>query len=293
MEIYDNLKKGERGAWISIYAYILLSILKLIIGFWGHSEALRADGLNNTTDVIASIAVLIGLRIARKPPDRDHHYGHFRAETIASLVAAFIMFSVGLEVLFTAGKSLFQPSTDSPDLMTAWVSLVCALVMFIVYRYNNTLAKKVKSQSLKAAALDNRSDAFVSLGVFLGIMGSQFHIAWLDTVTAFIVGIIICKTAWEIFKEATHMLTDGFSEELIKELTREIHVIPRVKGVKNIKGRMHGSYSLVDITIYVDPRLNVVESHNITVDIEKVMKEKFNIFHSQIHIEPCFCLKSH
>jgi len=88
---YENLRKGEKGAWISIIAYIILSFAKLFIGYVGNSAALKADGLNNTTDIIASVAVLIGLRISQKPPDKDHTYGHMRAETVASLIASFIM----------------------------------------------------------------------------------------------------------------------------------------------------------------------------------------------------------
>lgn len=105
MERYDELKKGETGAWVSIIAYLVLSAVKLAVGLAFHSEALRADGLNNTTDIIASLAVLIGLRISQKPPDEDHPYGHFRAETIASMIASFIMMVVGLEVLYRLGRN--------------------------------------------------------------------------------------------------------------------------------------------------------------------------------------------
>ncbi|MCD2506108.1 manganese transporter MneS, partial [Staphylococcus aureus] len=86
------------------------------IGYLFHSEALTADGLNNTTDIIASVAVLVGLRISQKPPDEDHPYGHFRAETIASLIASFIMMVVGLQVLFSAGESIFSAKQETPDM---------------------------------------------------------------------------------------------------------------------------------------------------------------------------------
>lgn len=99
---YNDLKLGERGAIISIIAYICLSIMKLAIGYISDSAALKADGLNNTTDIIASIAVLIGLRLAQRPPDKDHGYGHWKSETIASMVASFIMFAVGVQVLIDA-----------------------------------------------------------------------------------------------------------------------------------------------------------------------------------------------
>jgi len=98
---------AEKGAYISIAAYIFLSALKLSFGYFGDSKGLWADGLNNTTDIIASIAVLIGLKISKRPPDDNHSYGHLRAETVASLVAAFIMITVGLQVVFSAMNPSF------------------------------------------------------------------------------------------------------------------------------------------------------------------------------------------
>lgn len=286
MEAYEDIKKAEKGAWLSIITYICLAIVKITISYMGTSEALRADGLNNATDVIASVSVLIGLKIARKPPDRNHPYGHFRAETVASLIAAFIMFSVGIEVLFSASESLYQANSKTPDMITAWVALFSAVVMYVVYRFNLNLAKKINSQSLNAAAQDNRSDALVSIGAFVGIAGSQFQIYWLDTVTALVVGIIICKTAWDIFRESSLSLTDGFNESMIQKLKETVYTTPGVKGVKDIKGRMHGNQPLVDITICVEPKLNVVESHKITEEIETRMHHKHNIRHVHIHIEP-------
>lgn len=114
-QAYMDLKRGERGAIISIVAYICLSSLKLIIGYIAHSEALKADGLNNTTDIIASIAVLIGLKLSQRPADDDHPYGHWKSETIASMVASFIMFGVGIQVTFEAISSIFNGRSESPD----------------------------------------------------------------------------------------------------------------------------------------------------------------------------------
>src|SRR5690606_40466949 len=91
-------------------AYVFLSALKLSFGYAGSSEALKADGLNNLTDIIASVAVLIGLRISQKPPDENHHYGHLRAETIASLLASFIMAIIGLQVLLGAARIFVIPA---------------------------------------------------------------------------------------------------------------------------------------------------------------------------------------
>lgn len=287
MDTYSNLKQGERGAWVSIFAYIFCSVLKIGIAYITTSEALMADGLNNATDVVASIAVLIGLRIARKPPDKDHPYGHFRAETISALVASFIMLFVGVQVVTQAVPSLFNPSHTAPDLLAGWTALATAVIMLGVYRYNHQLAIKTNSQALLAAAADNRSDAFVSIGTFVGVAGAQFQLLWLDPLAAFIVGLIILKTAWDIFRDATHRLTDGFDERKLEDLRTTISSIAGVRDISDIKARYHGSSVLVDVVIHVDPGLNVVESHTITEKIEEQMRKIHRIYAVHIHIEPC------
>lgn len=110
-----NLKRGEKGAILNIAAYLILAAVKLVIGLIYHSEALRADGLNNATDIVASLAVLIGLRISQRPADSDHAYGHYRAETISSLIASFIMMAVGIEVLI-GGKGDCQRNGGRAEL---------------------------------------------------------------------------------------------------------------------------------------------------------------------------------
>ncbi|WP_010529842.1 cation diffusion facilitator family transporter [Lentibacillus jeotgali] len=286
MDQADNLKRGEKGAWISICAYVVLAAAKLIVGTIGNSEALSADGLNNTTDIVASIAVLIGLKISRKPPDDDHHYGHYRAETVASMFAAFIIVTVGIQVIIDTFDQLFTEETARPDMLTAWTALGGAAVMFIVYVYNAALAQKIGSSSLNAAAQDNRSDALVSIGAFVGITGTQFGLFWLDPLAGLIVGIIICKTAWGIFREATHTLTDGFDEKQIKKIKASIAKVPEVKKVVDVKGRIHGNQTFIEVTILVNPNLNVKESHAITEKIENFLQEKHNITYAHIHIEP-------
>ena len=282
----DNLKKGEKGAWLSIITYIVLAITKIIVAEIGDSSALRADGLNNSTDVVASIAILVGLKISRKPPDEDHHYGHYRAETIASLFAAFIMMFVGVQVIYETLQKMLTGHVSQPNLLTAWTALVSAIVMFIVYRYNIKLSKQIESSSLYAAAQDNRSDGLVSIGAFIGIIGAQFGLFWLDPLAGLIVGIIICKTAWDIFKDSTHTLTDGFDEKQIQKIRTTISKVTEVEKVVSVRGRFHGNQAFIDITILVDPNLNVQQSHDITVRIEKYLAKKHNIHDAHIHIEP-------
>lgn len=283
---YDNIKQGEKGALLSIGVYLFLSALKLIIGYLTHSEALKADGLNNATDIVASLAVLIGLRISRKPPDGDHRYGHYRAETVAALISSFIMFVVGLQVLFQAVSKFREPETTTPGLSAAWIALFCAVVMYSVYMYNSRLARRIKSGALQAASQDNRSDAFVSIGAFVGIIGSQFGLPWLDPLAALAVGFIICKTAYIIFRDSTHALTDGFDAVQLEDIRSTVQTTPGVAKLIDLKARVNGNNTLVDATIGVDETMSVAESHAITEEIERRILDRYEISYVHIHIEP-------
>ncbi|MBD8137628.1 cation diffusion facilitator family transporter [Peribacillus frigoritolerans] len=283
---YNDLKLGERGAIISIIAYICLSIIKLAIGYISDSAALKADGLNNTTDIIASLAVLIGLRLAQRPPDKDHGYGHWKSETIASMVASFIMFAVGVQVLIDAAASMLKGGEESPDIIAGYVGVLSAIAMYFVYRYNKKLAMKINSKAVMAASKDNISDAWVSIGTAIGIFGSQLNMPWLDPLTAIIVGLLICKTAWDIFSQASHELSDGFDENKIHLYKDVITNVDGVKGIKEIKGRNYGNNEVIDVVILVNSTLDIKEAHDIATHVEKVMMKDHGVYDVHVHVEP-------
>ncbi|WP_068674743.1 cation diffusion facilitator family transporter [Oceanobacillus sp. Castelsardo] len=283
---YRKLKMGERGAIVSIISYIGLSVLKLYIGNVSNSEALKADGLNNITDILASIAVLIGLKLSQKPADEDHPYGHWKAEMVASMIASFIMMVVGIQVMIGAITLIYQGGHEPPDILSAWVGVFSAVVMFFVYRYNKNLAKKIKSHSVMAAAKDNLSDSWVSVGTAIGILGSQFNIPWLDPLTAIVVAILICKTAWDIFKGASHQLTDGFDQNLLNSYKKTILQVQGVKGVKDLKARNYGNNVVVDAVILVNSTLDIKDAHDISSKVERKLKEVNDIYNVHVHVEP-------
>lgn len=286
MERSLEIKKAETGAWLSISVYLLLSFLKLLVGYAGDSEALRADGLNNTTDIIVSVAVLIGLKIARRPADENHLYGHSRAESISSLIAAMIMTVVGIQIIMNAGFNFLRKQYSHPDMLASWTALFGAIILFIVYFYNRNLAKRLNSSSLMAAAQDSKSDALVSIGAFIGILGAKVGLVWLDSITAVIVGLIIIKTAISIFRESSILLTDGFDKDRLRLIRKTVEDTNGVLDVKDIKAREHGNKVYVDTTILVNPHLNVVESHKITEEIEKKMLLEHKNTFVLVHIEP-------
>lgn len=283
---YEQLKKAELGAVISIAAYILVSAMKLVVGNLANSEALRADGLNNFTDILASIAVLIGLRISQKPADAEHRYGHWKAENVASLVTSFIMLLVGMQVLYSSILSVVNKKTEAPDMIAAIVGIVSAVIMYGVYFFNKRLSEEVKSPGLLAAAKDNRSDAWTSIGTAIAVFAASFNLGWLDSTAAIVVALLILKTAVDIFKDSVFSLSDGFDQKQLDQYNEAINHIQQVQSVKSIKGRSYGANIYLDVTVTMNPDLTVKESHDIADQIEQLLQEEFQVFETDVHIEP-------
>lgn len=282
----NNLKLAERGAIISILAYLLLSTAKLATGHILNSSSLVADGFNNLSDIISNVALLIGIRLARQPADRDHKFGHWKIEDLASLVTSIIMFYVGFDVLRDTVQKILSNEEVQIDPLGAGVGLLSALVMFGVYLYNLNLSKRANSKALKAAAKDNISDAVTSLGTSIAIIASALNYPIIDKLVAIVITFFILKTAYDIFTESSFSLSDGFDDSLLADYEKAILEIPKVARVKSQRGRTYGSNIYLDVVLEMNPDLSVYESHAITEEVEQLLKDKFDVFDTDVHVEP-------
>ena len=281
-----NLKLAEKGAILSIAAYIVLAFVKLIGGYFAHSSALVADGFNNFTDVISSVAVWIGLRLSQKPVDEDHPYGHWKFEMVASFMTSFIMFFVGIEVFKSSVQALFNGEVSQPSAVSSLIAFGSGCVMIFVYWYNKKLAKQLHSLGLEAAAKDNFSDAMVSFTTAVAVLSATLGLRWLDTVMAITVGVLIIKTAVDIFRESTFALTDGFDQSEIESYKPYILSQPHVRAIREIKARRYGANIYLDLTVLMDATMTVLESHEITEKIEEALYQECSISFIDIHVEP-------
>ncbi|MGQ7366637.1 cation diffusion facilitator family transporter [Streptococcus suis] len=282
----QNLKLAERGAIVSITAYIALSGIKLAAGSMFHSDALTADAFNNISDIIGNIAVLVGLRMAQKPADTDHKFGHWKMEDLASLITSFIMFVVGFQVLYSTLIKIMSNQTVEIDMTGAIVGIFSAFVMIGVYLYNKSLAKKVHSKALEATAKDNLSDAVTSIGTSVAIIAAAFNFPIVDKIAAVIITFFILKTAYDIFMESFFTLSDGFDEELLHKYEEDILKLPKIVAVKSQRGRTYGANIYLDIVLEMNPDLSVYESHEITEQVEQLLTLKHGVFDVDIHVEP-------
>ena len=281
----NNLKLAQRGAYLSIFTYIILAVLKYYFGVEYDSAAVRADALNNMTDIFASLAVLIGLKISIRPPDDNHPYGHLKSENIASLVVSFIIIFVGLQVLMENVPAVFSPAEQAPNPVVIYVSIFSGLVMLAVFFINRKFAEKTKSTSLKSASMDNFSDSMISLGTAAGLILTQLGLPIADVIIASILGLLIMYTGFKILKDAVFALSDGYNDADLIEHKEDVLEVNGVLDVKSIKGRYHGSSIFLDVTIIVDPDISITDAHMICDRVEEHMHDK-GIMSLYVHPEP-------
>lgn len=281
----ENLKLAQRGAYLSLVVYIILSVSKYITGFVFDSAAVRADALNNMTDIIVSIAVIVGLKISIKPADKNHPYGHLKSENISTLLVSFIIMFVGIQVVIENAPRIFTNEHNTPNVVTIFVSLISGLIMIGVFAINQRLAQKTMSSSLKSAAKDNLSDGLVSMGTAIGLVFTQFGLPIVDVILATILGFLIVYTGFGIFRESIFALSDGFNEQDLEEYRNVVLEVDDVKDVNNLKGRYHGSSIFLDVTIVVDAHLSLQQAHDICDRVENHLHSK-GISSVYVHPEP-------
>lgn len=292
----DRFKKGEFAAWVGIVANIVLAILKGVIGFVGNSRALIADAAHSASDVVGSVAVLVGLKAAKLPPDEDHPYGHGKAESIAAIIVTVILFFVGLQIGYGSFQALFEPAI-TPSIIAAYAAIFSIVVKEIMFQYKYRLGKRLKSDALLTNAWEHRSDVFTSFAALLGIggavLGGYLQINWmiyLDPVAGIIVSLFVMKIAWNLGRESIHNTMDHvLHEEDAQELFETAQGVEGVIEVNQLLAREHGYYVIVDIKIAVDPKMTVEEAHAIGKDVKKKLMEEYEHVHNVlIHINPYY-----
>lgn len=281
-----NPQIARRGIYLSIVTYVIISIAKLLVGYRFDSDAVFADGLNNFTDSFASIALLVGMILSQRPADQNHRYGHYKIETITTLIMSFVIFYIGITVTIDSTTALINQEYAAPTPINAVVGLSSGVIMSGVYWYNNRLGNKLNSPSLKASAKDNLSDALTSFATALSVVLSRTGILWLDGAMAIVVGLIIIKSGYDIFKESAFSLSDGFPQEDLDNYRKIVLMVPGVRAVSDIRGRNYGANVYIDITILVDPKISVQAGHAITEKVESALQKTEDVTAIDVHVEP-------
>jgi len=282
-------KRGEKGTKIGIFVILFLALIKGTVGILGHSRALLADGLHSFSDVLTSIVVLIGLRIAKRPPDNTHPYGHGKAESIAAKTVAIILILIGAHFGIDNFKTIFAKTLVVPKMITLWIAFLSSITQESLFQYKFRLGKRIGSSAVIADAWHHRSDAFTSLVVIIGIGGVRFlGWRWLDASAGVIVCIVIIAIGIKTFLATTGELMDAAVDRRIrKKIEKETSRIEGVERISSLKARHSGLDILVDLEIEVDSKLTVEEGHAIATRVEKrILKKVGKVAEVLVHVNP-------
>lgn len=290
-----DYKRGEKITLLCLMGNIFLSIFKFITGILGNSKAMVADALHSISDVVATIAVYIGIKIAKKPIDQDHPYGHGKVEPLASFFVGIVLFFAAITVIERIIQSIITHTFTTPSFIALVAAIISIIIKEIMFRITYTEGKKINSESIMANAWDHRSDAYSSIATTVGIgfsmIGDHFNILWLeymDPLAGAVVAFMIFKVAYCILKQAVKGLMDSSPEpHVLDEIEYIILECEEVYGIPWIKARYIGQHLFIDLALEVDAQMTVKEGHAISTEIEKKIKNEIkDAYEVIVHIEP-------
>ncbi|MCQ2420057.1 MAG: cation diffusion facilitator family transporter [Clostridia bacterium] len=276
---------------ISILANVLLSVFKLAAGFLAHSGAMISDAIHSASDVLSSIIVIIGIRLAARDSDAEHPYGHERFECAAAIVLAVILCITGLFIGHNAIEKLSSGAAAElrqPGVLALIAAIFSIAVKEAMYWYTRSYARRLGSGALMADAWHHRSDALSSIGALVGIAGARLGFPRLDAIASLLICGFIVKAACDIFLDAMEKMVDhACSAEMQKALTDCAVSQPGVLGVSRLQTRQFGSKIYVDLEILADGDLTLRQSSRIADRVHAAVETKFpTVKHITVRVNP-------
>lgn len=270
---------GTKNGIISIAGNVILFCIKLWAGLVSGSVALIADAWHTLSDSFSSFIMLVGFRISEKPPDKDHPFGHGRAEIVASLIIGCLLMLVGINFLYESVTKLIQKETAVFGRIAIIVTIVSILVKEAMAQYAFFIGKKTGFISLKADAWHHRSDAISSVIILAGIFLNPY-LWWIDALLGFFVAIIIGYTGLKISREAFAML---LGETPDRDMKRNIIRITNEFSGRDLQHHhfhthRYGNHTEVTFHIKLEGDMILRESHEMTKNLTRVLEEELNIF---------------
>ncbi len=286
----SSSSKAIKTTYWSIAGNALLAIIKFITGIFGNSYALIADAIESTTDIFASFLVLVGLRYASRPADKNHPYGHGKAEPLITFVVVLFLIISAFVIAHESIQHIITPH-KVPKPYTLIVLGVIIVVKEIFYRFIKRRGTETGSTALVADAWHHRSDAITSFTAFIGIsialiFGEGFESA--DDWAALVASGFIIYNAFLIFRPALGEIMDEHQyEDLVEEIRSEALNVPGILDTEKCYVRKLGMVYHVDLHAIVNADITVRKGHDISHKLKDHLKSKFpEISDVLIHIEP-------
>ncbi|MDT8386987.1 MAG: cation diffusion facilitator family transporter [Thiogranum sp.] len=268
---------------------LLLGVVKILVGWVAHSQALIADGLHSLSDLGTDLVVLYAAKHSHREADEDHPYGHGRIETIATVGLGITLTLVAIGIAYEAMLRLNQPELQArPGIAALIVAIISVISKEAIYHYTMRTAKRLRSNMLIANAWHSRSDAISSIVVVIGVAGTMMGYPYLDAVAAIAVAVMIAKIGFDLVRSSARELIDTALEpEVVESIRSEVFKVDGVRALHMLRSRRSGSAALVDLHLQVDPRVSVSEGHQIGDTVRRRLISRIEeVTDVTVHIDP-------
>ncbi len=268
---------------------LLLGVSKIVVGFISHSTALIADGIHSLSDLVTDVIVIYAAKHSHQEADEEHPYGHGRIETVATVGLGLALIVISIGICYDAIDRLFHPEELwIPGMWALVVASISIVSKEIIYHYSMHIAKKYRSNMLKANAWHSRTDAISSVIVVVGVAGAMAGLDYLDAVAAVGVAFMIAKIGWDFAWHSLRELIDtGLEPERVEEIRNSILNVDGVKTLHILRTRLMGGDALVDVHIQVDPQVSVSEGHQISETVRQLLIKQYDeVSDVMVHIDP-------
>ncbi|MDR1933598.1 MAG: cation diffusion facilitator family transporter [Spirochaetales bacterium] len=286
----ERLQGIRRASLIGLWGNAVLAASKIGVGIFADSLAVVGDGLDSSTDVVISFMTLMVARYMAKPSDKEHPFGHGRAETIATSALAFIVFFAGAQLLVrTVGDLLYAPAREIPHAAALWVTGVSIAGKLLLAWSQRWFGKRYKSDMLLANSRNMQGDVFISAAILIGLFFSvALDLPVLDPVTALLVSLWILHAGLDIFRKVNMELMDGNTDrDLYRAIFEAVRTVEGAGNPHRARIRKIASYYDIDLDIEVKPYMRVDEAHGIAVRVERAIRGRIeNVFDVMVHVEP-------
>ncbi len=291
------------GVTLGLAANVVLAVAKVAVGILGHSQALLADGINSTSDVVYYSVVAIFMRAARKPPDEEHPYGHRQFESIAALVVGAFVITTGVTIFWDSVNGTFDVlstgAAAQPVTVMSWVALGVALSTVLVKLgltwFTGRVGRRMKNIALLALAADHRNDVLSASAASIGILLGRLGYAWVDPLAGALVALFVLKTGVDIVRDTASDLMDTSLERTMRgEIEALTRGVVGVGGIDEIRAHRFGPYLVLNLTIAIDGTLTVAEGDAIASRVEATLVSEIRFVREvHVHYHPPHAQVSH
>lgn len=283
----DRFKLTKKIAIMGIISNIMLLIIKLTVGFISKSQAMIADGFNSAGDVFASVMTYVGNRIASKPEDKHHPYGHGKAEYIFSMIISFSLLAVAYKSLSGSLSSIIQKRVFIFSWWLTAVAIFTIIIKTCLFLYARAAGQREDNLLIIANAEDHRNDIFITLSTLLSIIFGAYNIYWLDGIVGIGISIWIAYTGIKIFQSSYNVLMDTSIDKAMEE--KIIKIINSVEGVDHIdsvSAKPVGINFILIVKVSVRGDMSVNKSHSVAASIKHKLKSLKNVSDVVVHVNP-------